>query len=70
MPTLLKAEPLTEEQIRELCREWREQQAQHDPEMRMFVRRPPLWRRLLAKLQFYLLTHRGKSGHSYRNSSQ
>jgi hypothetical protein len=41
MPTLLSAEPLTEEQIKEIYRKWREQQAQHDPEMRAFVRRPP-----------------------------
>ena len=52
---LLKAEPLTKEQIREICRKLREQQAEHDPEMRMFVRRPPLWRRLFAKLLFYKL---------------
>ena len=34
MPTLLSAEPMTEEEIKEICRKWREQQAQHDPEMR------------------------------------
>jgi hypothetical protein len=61
MPTLLSAEPLTEEQIKETCRKMREQQAQCDPEMRMFVRRPPLWRRLHAKLLFYKLMVWGKS---------
>jgi hypothetical protein len=55
---------MTEEEIKETCRKWREQQAQHDPEMRAFVRRQPLWRRLFAKLQFYILTHQGKSGNS------
>jgi hypothetical protein len=43
MPTLLSAESLTEEQIKEIGRKFREQQAQHDPEMRSFVRRTPLW---------------------------
>jgi hypothetical protein len=62
MPTLLRAEPLTEEQIKEICRKMREEQAQHDPEMRMFVRRPPLWRRLFAKLLFYKLMLQRKSG--------
>jgi hypothetical protein len=62
MPTLLSAEPLTEEQIEETCRKLREQQAQHDPEMRAFVRRAPLWQRLFAKLLFYKLMLQGKSG--------
>jgi hypothetical protein len=62
MPTLLSAEPLTEEQIKEISRKLREQQAQHDPEMRAFVRRPPLWRRLFVKLLFYKLMLRRKSG--------
>jgi hypothetical protein len=62
MPTLLSAEPLTEEQIKETCRKLREQQAQHDPEMRAFVRRPPLWRRLFAKVLFYKLMVLRKSG--------
>jgi hypothetical protein len=61
MPTLLSAEPLTEEQIRETSRKMRAQQAQYDPEMRMFVRRPSLWRRLYAKLLFYKLMVWGKS---------
>jgi hypothetical protein len=62
MPTLLSAKPLTEEQIKDISRKFREQQAHHDPEMRPFVRRPPLWRRLFVKLLFYkLLLHR-KSG--------
>jgi len=64
MPTLLSAEPMTEEEIKETCRKWREQQAQHNPEMRAFVRRQPLWRRLFAKLLFYILTVQGKSGNS------
>jgi hypothetical protein len=62
MPTLVSAKPLTEEQIKETCRKLREQQAQHDPEMRSFVRRPPLWRRLFARLLFYKLMVQRKSG--------
>ena len=64
MPTLSSAEPMTEEEIKETCRKLREQQAQYDPEMRAFVRRQPLWRRLFAKLLFYMLTVHGKSGNS------
>jgi hypothetical protein len=62
MPTLVSAKPLTEEQIKETCRKLREQQAQHDPEMRAFVRRPPLWRRLFARLLFCKLMVQRKSG--------
>ena len=50
MPSLLSAEPITEEQIKEIGRKWRQQQAQQNPVMRYFVRRPPLWRRLFNRL--------------------
>jgi hypothetical protein len=55
MPTLSSAEPPIEERIKATSRKSREQKAQYDPEMRIFVRRAPLWLRLFAKLLFYKL---------------
>jgi hypothetical protein len=60
MPTLLSAQPLSEAEIKETCRKWREQEAQQHPEMRAFVQPQPLWRRVFAKLLFQILMVRGK----------
>jgi hypothetical protein len=47
MPILISAEPMTREEIEEIGRKWREQQARDKVEMRQFYPKSSWWQRLL-----------------------
>jgi hypothetical protein len=47
MPILMNAEPMTREEIEEIGRKWREQQARDNVEMRQLSPKRSWWHRLL-----------------------